>query len=210
MNTLNKPPIKTAPPRGYRIVKRLLDLVLSALLLALAALPLLLIAALIRLESPGPALFRQTRIGRNERPFTCYKFRTMRSRAPDHKAKKQLEHPEDYITPLGKLLRKTSIDELPQLINVLRGDMSLIGPRPLIPEETDVHTLRAAAGVYALRPGLTGLAQIRGRDTVSAEEKAALDADYLHSVSLKTDVGIFIESISYVLLAKDVHEGKSE
>ena len=195
---------------GYAIVKRVLDILVSLFALALSLLPMLLISLIIKADSPGNVIFRQQRIGRGCDPFTCLKFRTMQEAAPASCATDSLADAEGYITRFGKILRKTSLDELPQLWNVLRGDMSLIGPRPLIPEETEVHALRSAAGVYALRPGLTGYAQINGRDYVTPEEKAALDETYLHTVSLRTDLRIFFQSISYVLLARDIHEGRKD
>ena len=194
----------------YAVLKRLLDVALSLFALALSAAPMLLIAALIRSDSGGGALFRQTRVGRNGRLFTCYKFRTMSSATPASCATRSLDNADSYITRTGRFLRRTSLDELPQLLNILKGDMSLIGPRPLIPEETDVHLLRAAAGVYRLRPGLTGWAQIHGRDSVSPEEKAKMDAWYLAHCSPGTDLKILVDSILPVLLGKDVHEGRSD
>lgn len=205
-----KRPLNDGRPGGYAALKRILDFLIALFALALALLPMLLIALLIRADSRGEPIFRQQRIGRGGKPFTCYKFRTMRESTPASCATDELKDAEGYITRFGKFLRKTSLDELPQLVNVLKGDMSLIGPRPLIPEETQVHELRAAAGVYRLRPGLTGYAQIRGRDFVTPEEKAALDEEYLHRISFKTDLQIFFGSIFYVLLAKDIHEGRRD
>lgn len=201
---------KYRPGGSYLILKRGFDITFSVVALALTLAPMLLIMLLIRRDSKGPALFRQKRIGRRGKPFICYKFRTMSETAPDSIATDDLADAEDYITRIGKLLRKTSLDELPQLFNILKGDMSLIGPRPLIPEETEVHKLRSNAGVYTLRPGLTGYAQVHGRDFVTPAEKAALDETYLHTVSLKTDLRIFFRSIFCVLLAKDIHEGRKD
>ena len=196
------------PGGGYTVCKRVLDFLIALFALAITLLPMLFISLLIKADSRGSAVFRQQRIGRGGKPFTCYKFRTMKVSTPASCATDDLSDADGYITRFGKFLRKTSLDELPQLFNVLKGDMSLIGPRPLIPEETDVHARRMEAGVYRLRPGLTGYAQIHGRDFVTPEEKAALDEVYLRSVSLKTDLQIFFRSISYVLLAKDIHEGR--
>ena len=176
--------------RGYCAVKRGLDLLLAAVLLV-PALPLMgLACAAMYASDPGAVLFRQKRVGRGGRLFTLYKIRTMRV--------------DGYVTAVGRVLRRTSLDELPQLWNVLRGDMSLVGPRPLIPQETEIHALRNAAGVYALRPGMTGLAQIHGRERVGAEEKARWDAAYLQSLSLRQDAAILLITIKKVLCCEDV------
>ena len=175
---------------GYCAVKRGLDLLLAAVLLV-PALPLMgLASAAMYISDPGAVLFRQKRVGRGGRLFTLYKIRTMRV--------------DGYVTAVGRVLRRTSLDELPQLWNVLRGDMSLVGPRPLIPQETEIHALREAAGVYALRPGMTGLAQIHGRDRVGAEEKARWDAAYLQGLSLRQDAAILLITIKKVLCCEDV------
>ena len=207
---MKQPPKKGKSNGGYAVLKRTLDFLIALAALALTLLPMLVIALLIKADSHGSAVFRQQRIGRGGKPFTCLKFRTMRESTPASCATDDLTDADGYITRFGKFLRKASLDELPQLFNVLKGDMSLIGPRPLIPEETDVHRLRMAAGVYSLRPGLTGYAQIHGRDYVTPAEKAALDEVYLKNFSLKTDLQIFFQSIFYVLLAKDIHEGRKD
>ena len=198
---------RTATFQRYFPIKRLFDVCIASVGLLFAALPMLLIAVAVRADSSGSAVFRQKRIGRNGKPFTCYKFRTMKKSAPGSIATGALEDADAYITKTGRFLRKTSLDELPQLWNILKGDMSLIGPRPLIPEETQVHEGRLRAGVYALRPGLTGYAQINGRDLVSAEEKVRMDTQYLQNFSLKTDVEILFKTVFNVLSEKDIHEG---
>lgn len=174
----------------YKAVKRILDITLSAALLALLAPLMLLIALVIRLDTDGKAIFRQTRIGKSGKPFTCYKFRTMYKTAPKNAPKAKLQKSENYITPIGKFLRRTSLDELPQLYNVLRGDMSIVGPRPLIAEEGEIHELRRRCGVTAARPGITGLAQISGRDGITDVEKARYDARYTRNISFFTDAKI--------------------
>ncbi len=203
------PQVKT-PSRGYGALKRAMDLVFSFLLLLLAGIPMLLIALVIRLDTHGSAIFTQTRIGRGGKEFACYKFRTMRTDAPHYCAKKDLENADVFITRTGKILRNTSIDELPQLFNILRGDMSFIGPRPLIPEETKVHRLRESYGVYQLRPGISGYAQVHGRDMISDEEKAALDRYYLEHFSFFTDMKILFGTVFKVLRAEDIHQGAVE
>ena len=203
------PQTKT-PSRGYGALKRAMDLVFSVLLLLIAGIPMLIIMAVIRLDTHGSAIFTQTRIGRDGKEFDCYKFRTMRTDAPHYCAKKDLENADAFITHTGKILRNTSIDELPQLFNIVRGDMSFIGPRPLIPEETKVHKLREEYGVYQLRPGISGYAQVHGRDMISDREKAELDRYYLEHFSFFTDLKILLGTVFKVLKAEDIHQGAVE
>jgi len=167
--------------------KRLLDVAAALIGLVLGS-PLLLGAALaIRATSPGPVIFRQERVGRDERRFTCYKLRTMYQATP-HLASHQVSR--SAVTPVGSLLRRTKLDELPQLVNVLRGEMSLVGPRPCLPAQVELIEARRAAGVYALRPGITGVAQVQGVDMSEPTRLAALDAGYLQSAGLLTDLKI--------------------
>lgn len=175
---------------SYWIWKRILDIVFSALLLIFLAPVMLGIAVAVRIGSPGGALFRQKRIGRGGRVFTCYKFRSMCRDAPCNRPTADFPDAGAYITSVGRFLRRTSLDELPQLWNVLRGDMSLIGPRPLICEETEMHRMRNSGGVYRVRPGITGLAQVSGRDLLNDREKARLDIRYCRNMSFRLDVGI--------------------
>ncbi len=181
----------------YRVLKRMLDVVFSSLLLVFLSLPMACIALAVALSSHGGAIFRQVRVGRNGRPFVCFKFRTMYESAPHDRPSSEMRDGR-YVTPIGRFLRKTSLDELPQLYNVLRGEMSLVGPRPLIPCEDEVHLLRRRCGVDRLRPGMTGLAQIRGRDLLEGREKARLDTRYARSASLLGDFRIVMETISSV------------
>ena len=182
----------TAAQRRYLALKRALDVLLSALALAVLAIPMALIALMVKLSAPGrPVLFRQTRVGRDERPFTLWKFRSMDG---------------ERITALGRFLRSASLDELPQLFQVLAGSMSLVGPRPLIPVETHIRALRRAGGVYRLRPGLTGLAQINGRDKLGDEEKAAFDKRYAENISLSLDAHILLATVGKVLRRADIEE----
>lgn len=176
----------------YPVIKRILDIFFSLWLIILLLLPMGVIAAAIALTSSGGVLFCQERIGVGGKSFVCLKFRTMYTFAPRSCPKSRLEAAERYITPVGRFLRRTSLDELPQLFNVLMGDMSLVGPRPLVEEEGEIHALRRRCGVYELRPGITGLAQISGRDNVSDIEKVRLDARYARGLSLRTDVDIII------------------
>ena len=181
------------------MIKRGLDIALSALLLAMLSLPMLLIWVAVRLDSEGPGIFRQIRIGRNGRPFVCYKFRTMYENAPHSCPSSRLCEAEFFVTPFGRILRRTSLDELPQLFNVLKGDMSLVGPRPLIIEEGDIHLRRRALGVYELRPGITGLSQVSGRNTISDELKARLDRRYLEELGLMQDIRILSRTVGRVI-----------
>ncbi len=198
----------TARQRRYLKVKYGADFVLALLSLVILAVPMILIACAIKISSPcEPVLFRHQRIGKDGETFTLTKFRSMKSSAPQYVAAGQFANSEEYITRLGRVLRNTSLDELPQLLQVVTGKMSLIGPRPLIPQEETVHALRKAMGVYQLRPGLTGWAQVNGRDLVPDEEKAAYDREYLEHVSFATDWKIFWITLKKVLLRKDVKEG---
>lgn len=190
---------KSKKRRSYTLLKRGLDIVLSVGLLAALGIPMLLIWVAVRLDSRGAGIFRQVRIGRNGRPFVCYKFRTMYEYAPHSCPSSKLSKPQEYVTPIGRILRRTSLDELPQLFNVLKGDMSLVGPRPLIIEEGDIHLQRRAMGVYELRPGITGLSQVSGRNAISDELKARLDRRYLEEFGLMQDVRILSRTVGRVI-----------
>ena len=152
---------------------------------------LVLLAFLVRLTSPGPALFRQRRIGRNKKEFEILKFRTMRIDTPRDMPTHLLTDPERYVTPLGRWLRRTSLDELPQLFNILKGEMALIGPRPALWNQFDLIAGREFYGVNRLRPGLTGWAQVNGRDEIPLVKKIRLDAEYAKRISLRFDLKIF-------------------
>ena len=192
----------------YPVFKSILDFVISLAALAMLWPILLLLGLLVRLTSPGPALFAQVRSGRGLKPFRIYKFRTMYTTAPSDTPTHQLSGAQNYITPLGAFLRKTSLDELPQLWNILRGDMALVGPRPPLPTQTDLIAERARYGANDLRPGLTGWAQINGRDELPIPEKAALDGEYVRRMSLKFDLKCILGTFSAVLRAKGVKEGR--
>ena len=191
----------------YPILKRLLDILLSLAAL-IALLPLLIVlGVLVKLDSPGPALFKQERVGRNEKRFYIYKLRSMNTSAPRDVATSKLQNAETHITRVGRVLRKTSLDELPQLFNVLKGEMSLIGPRPLVPNEKDIHELRRQTGAYRVRPGITGWAQVNGRDCILPPDKARLDGYYADHMSLWLDLKIIVYSVICVLTARGVREG---
>ena len=188
-------------------VKRLADIVLAALLLPLC-LPLAAVVMLSLAFTPsGKIFFAQTRIGRNGRPFTIYKFRTMRPEAPDNVATRELENPDALITPIGRILRRSSLDELPQLWNIFVGDMAVIGPRPALWNQYDLLAERDKYGANDVRPGLTGWAQIHGRDELEIAEKAKLDGWYVEHLSFGLDVKCFFGTIAAVLKHDGVVEG---
>ena len=194
----------------YTRFKRLLDIALSLFWLVALSPLFVLIALIIRIDSDGPAIFRQVRCGRNGRLFVIYKFRTMMTAAPANIATAQLEHPQRYMTPVGRFLRQTSLDELPQLWNVLKGDMSFVGPRPVIPSETCLLRLRQLLGADTVRPGITGLAQIRGRDNLPPRIKARYDAEYAFNCSFLLDCYIFFSTLRCVLRREGIHEGSAD
>ena len=189
-------------------MKRVLDFIISLFALIILS-PLFLLVALIILIGDGtPVLFRQKRVGKNNELFTIYKFRTMK-RGTENVASGKLENANAKITKFGRILRATSIDELPQLFNILNGTMSLVGPRPLIPEETEIRKLREKYNVYSIRPGITGWAQVNGRDNISLEQKALLDKEYVEKQSLGFDIKILIMTVLKVLRRDDVNEGNN-
>lgn len=188
----------------YLFLKRFFDVFFSFVLLFFLALPMLAISLVIALTSRGGVIFKQTRVGKNGENFVCYKFRTMYSYAPSNIPSASLKNAHIYVTKVGRFLRRTSLDELPQLFNVLKGDMSLIGPRPLICEEEAVHSIRRENGVYCIRPGITGLAQVSGRDTLCDREKAALDVEYLNSVGFASDMKIFFATLKRVVSGEGI------
>ncbi|MGN0548779.1 MAG: sugar transferase [Acutalibacteraceae bacterium] len=189
-------------------MKRVFDFIISLFALIILS-PLFLLVALIILIGDGtPVLFRQKRVGKNNELFTIYKFRTMK-RGTENVASGKLENANAKITKFGRILRATSIDELPQLFNILNGTMSLVGPRPLIPEETEIRELREKYNVYSIRPGITGWAQVNGRDNISLEQKALLDKEYVEKQSLGFDIKILIMTVLKVLRRDDVNEGNN-
>ena len=171
------------------MMKRFFDLTLALLALVILMIPIVLVALLVKASSPGPALYWSDRVGRHNRLFRMPKFRSMRIDTPAV-ATHLLENPKAWLTPVGSFLRKSSLDELPQLWSILRGDMSFVGPRPALFNQDDLIALRTACGVHALVPGLTGWAQINGRDELPIPEKVRLDAEYLARKSLAFDMQI--------------------
>lgn len=175
----------------YQRVKAVLD-VLAALVLVIVFSPiLLLVAVAIIIDDPGPSIYRQQRVGRNGNLFTILKFRSMRIGTPSISTEEMQRSGINPFTRIGPLLRKTSLDELPQLFNILRGEMSFIGPRPALPSQTDVNTLRHEMGVHAVRPGISGLAQVMGRDDLDTGTKVRYDAEYCDNISLAFDLKLF-------------------
>ena len=199
---------KYTPSVYDKYVKRCFDIVLSLGGIVALSPVLLGIAVAIKVDDPGPVFFTQKRLGQNKKYFRVYKFRSMKMSTPHDTPTHMLENPEQYITKVGKFLRKTSLDELPQLWNILKGDMSFVGPRPLISSEMRAHRLRLEYGVYRFRPGLTGLAQINGRDEISLMKKMKYDKIYCDNWSLKLDLIILMKSVGVALKQEGYQEGK--
>ena len=170
-------------------MKRLFDLTVALIAVLFLALPIFIVALAVRLTSPGPVLYWSDRVGRNNRIFKMPKFRSMRIDTPAV-ATHLLENPEQWLTPIGSLLRKSSLDELPQLWSILKGDMSFVGPRPALFNQEDLIALRTQKGVHELVPGLTGWAQVNGRDEIPIFQKVQLDAEYLQQRSFFFDLKI--------------------
>lgn len=179
-------------------MKRLFDLVLVCLAFCVFALPMLLLAAIVKMTSPGPVLYWSDRVGRKNRIFRMPKFRSMRQETPEV-ATHLLSDPACYLTPVGSFLRRSSLDELPQLWSILVGDMSLVGPRPALFNQDDLIAQRTACGVHELLPGLTGWAQVNGRDELPISRKVALDFEYLQRRSLLFDIYVIWLTVLKVL-----------
>ena len=188
-------------------VKRFLDIVLSFVGIMFLALPMLVLVLAIKLDSPGPVLFKQKRVGIRESHFYILKFRTMRIDTPKDTPTHLLENPEQWITKVGSFLRKTSLDELPQIFNILAGQMSIIGPRPALWNQFDLIEERNKYGANDVRPGLTGWAQINGRDELEIPVKAKLDGEYIENMSFLFDCKCFFGTIASVLKSDGVVEG---
>ena len=185
------------------LIKRFLDVVVSSSALVVACIPMLMIALAVRITSPGPALYWSKRVGRDNKLFQMPKFRTMRAGTPAV-ATHLLDDPNRHLTPIGGFLRKTSLDELPQLWCILRGDMSLVGPRPALFNQEDLIARRTEVGVHLLTPGLTGWAQVNGRDELAIPLKVAFDAEYQQKQSFWFDLRILWLTAIRVLAARGV------
>ncbi len=187
-------------------IKRTIDIVLSLLGIVVLAIPMGLVALAIKMDDPGPALFKQKRVGQHKAFFQLYKFRSMKMNTPDIPTH-LLENPDAYITRIGHILRKTSLDELPQLFNIFIGDMSIIGPRPALWNQDDLVAERDKYGANDVKPGLTGWAQINGRDELEIPVKAKLDGEYVEKLSFGFDCKCFFGTIAAVLRSDGVVEG---
>lgn len=194
--------------KRYLKIKRILDFVLSLLALILLSPILLIIAIIIKIDSKGPILFKQKRIGLDNKQFNILKFRTMRIEAPNESPTDQLKNPTKWITKSGNVLRKSSLDELPQLINILKEDMSIVGPRPALWNQHKLNKLREENKIHKIKPGLTGLAQINGRDQNNDEEKVYWDKKYLNQFDLSTDIKCIIKTITSTIKKEGIIEGE--
>ncbi len=188
-------------------LKRALDIVLSFIGIVFAAIPMLIVAVIIKLDSPGPVFFRQKRVGKDKKYFTIIKFRSMPITAPHDMPTHQLENPESMLSGFQRFERRMSIDELPQLFNILIGDMSIIGPRPALWNQEDLIAERDKYGANGVRPGLTGLAQISGRDEIAIPVKARLGGEYIEKMSFGFDCKCFFGTVVAVLKHEGVVEG---
>lgn len=182
----------------YRFVKRLFDIVASFLMLIVLIPIMLAVAIAVKCDSKGSVIFKQQRMGKNKKSFYCYKFRTMKTDAPRNCATSQLKNSEQYLTRTGRFLRKSSLDELPQLWCILIGDMSFIGYRPLVLTEEKCNAMRDRLNVFSVRPGISGYAQVLGRDDVYYKNKAILDAEYVKKASLLLDLKLIFRTIVVV------------
>ena len=188
-------------------IKTVLDFLLSLIGIIVAAVPMLIISVFIKKEDPGPVLFTQKRVGIHKSFFTLYKFRSMKLSTPHDVPTHQLENPEQYLLRCGKFIRKYSLDELPQLFNILKGDMSIIGPRPALWNQEDLIAERDKYGANDVKPGLTGWAQINGRDELEIPVKAKLDGEYVERESFLFDCRCFFGTFLKVLRHEGVVEG---
>lgn len=194
----------------YGFLKRFFDIVLSLVAIIVFSWLLIIIAVAIVVEDKGNILFKQKRIGKNKKEFYIYKFRTMKVSTPKDVPTHLLDNPESYITKIGGFLRKTSLDELPQLFNILKGDMSIVGPRPALWNQFDLIDLRDKNGSNSVRPGLTGWAQVNGRDELPIDVKAGFDGEYIKKMSIIFDIKIILMTVVSVFTSKGVREGRNE
>ena len=191
----------------YRYIKRMIDIVLSGMAIVVLSPLLLVLCMAIKLDTPGPILFTQKRVGIHKSFFKIYKFRTMRIDTPKDVPTHMLENPEQYITKVGKFLRKTSLDELPQIFNIFKGEMSIVGPRPALWNQDDLVAEREKYGANDVTPGLTGWAQINGRDELEIPVKAKLDGEYVTHYGFMMDLRCFFGIITSVLKHDGIVEG---
>lgn len=192
-----------------KYLKRVIDFVMSLMGIIILSPVFILLCIAIKVDSKGPIIFKQKRVGKNKGHFNIYKFRTMKVDTPKEMPTHLLENPDFFITKVGKFLRKTSLDELPQLFNILQGDMAVIGPRPALWNQYDLIEERDKYGANDIRPGLTGLAQISGRDELEIPVKAKIDGEYTRNISFAMDVKCFIGTIISVVKSDGIVEGNS-
>ncbi len=191
----------------YKIIKRILDFIAALLAIVLLTPFFVILIIAVKIDSPGPVLFKQKRVGIHKKHFNILKFRTMKIETPKDTPTHLLKNPEQYITRMGKFFRKTSLDELPQIINILKGDMSIIGPRPALWNQFDLIEERDKYGANDVPVGLSGWAQVNGRDELPIEVKAKFDGEYVAKFGFIMDVKCFFYTIFSVLRAKGVVEG---
>ncbi len=191
----------------YKIFKKFMDILLAFIGLIVLLPIFLILMILIKIDSRGPIFFKQKRVGKNKKLFNIYKFRTMRIDTPKDTPTHMLENPEQWITKMGKFLRKTSLDELPQIFNILKGQMSIVGPRPALWNQDDLILERDKYKVNDIYPGLTGYAQIKGRDELPIDKKAELDGYYVKHMGLWLDIKVFFGTIFSVFKSDGVVEG---
>ena len=188
-------------------IKRILDIVLSGIGIIVLCIPMIIFSIIIKTEDRGSAIFKQKRVGKNKKYFNIYKFRSMKMSTPKDCPTHLLKNPDEYILKCGKWMRKYSIDELPQLFNIFKGDMSIVGPRPALWNQYDLIEERDKYNANNVRPGLTGLAQIEGRDELEIIEKAKLDGEYVKNLSFMLDMKCFFRTFLSVAKHEGVVEG---
>ncbi len=191
-------------------MKRVLDFIFSLVAIIILSPVILVISLLVLISSGSPVIFKQQRVGYKNKVFTIYKFRTMKRGMRQTKTEDLTEEEiKNDITVIGRVLRKLSLDELPQLVNILKGDMSFVGPRPLIIEEKEIRELREKNNIYSVRPGITGWAQVNGRDFITDEQKVQYDKEYVENQSIIMDIKILFKTFWVVLASKDIADGKT-
>lgn len=190
----------------YRFIKRCFDFFVSLICILLLSLIFIVVAIMIKRDSKGPVIFKQDRMGKNFKPFKCWKFRSMAVEAPKNISTEDMEKGKSYVTKVGKFIRKTSIDELAQLFNILSGKMSIISYRPIILTEDKLNNMRNELGVFSIKPGITGFAQVHGRDNVTYRNKALMDAYYVKHASLCFDIKLIFDSAIIILKRKGNHD----
>lgn len=189
----------------YKFIKRLIDIIGSLIGLIVLSPVFIITAIAIKLESPGPIIFKQIRVGKNSETFCIYKFRSMREGTPILSTE-EFTNATSFITKTGRFIRKTSIDELPQLINILKGEMSIVGPRPVIEKEEELIEARKIYGVDTILPGVTGWAQVNGRDDINVEEKVKYDYEYMKNQNILLDIKIILMTVFKVIKSEGIKE----